>query len=709
MHTKTENMPKKILFSLILSCFSIGVQAVSLGSLHVLSEKNQPLKAELDLGSLSESELRALKLEFSSSDNTDFKAYGIQSTIEKKGKTYFAKIITAKPLPLNVLDLRVKSSINGQLIEKSYSNLLKGSHNRPIDTNDVIKANPVPAKSNKSAKPPDSPLGHDGKYRVKDGDNLYSISGSHSKNLQDVSLDQVIVAIYQSNPQAFNNGNMNRLRSGSELSLPTSEQVAGIDPKSAKLEITARTTQYSKYRNKVINFVNRRTPETQATTSQKGNVTTQPKQVQITENAKDNLQLKKSGINDKKEQDIVKQLNNQESKQLQDQNKAIEESKKELEQKKQMLTSSVEQNASKTEVPPPVASSTNIQEDERHTNPLGLLTSSTNAAALSGTIASETQENKTQGTIATTPDIAGKTQLAVKNKNTGGIWPFLIMLSGAGGIGYFVYKRRKKQELEEEQDSLFVHGSKTNSSASEYMDNESDLNSDFNNISSKNDNLLQNALNSKSANNRHKDQLDEGFDGDLSNFNLGVNENFAQSSNDNLNNNDDHLFADNIPLIDDLHKDNDLFKDNTINLHRDNNQALIEDSNVPYKSEVGKSMDDINFDDIPTLSFEDQIENPQSQGNSQDILNTDTYPITESSEPIEHDQFKTAKEPESENNKSEQKDNGFYETKLELAKAYLDIEDFSGASMLLEELIAQNEDKKVQKQAKALLKDINEI
>ena len=53
-----------------------------------------------------------------------------------------------------------------------------------------------------------------------------------------------------------------------------------------------------------------------------------------------------------------------------------------------------------------------------------------------------------------------------------------------------------------------------------------------------------------------------------------------------------------------------------------------------------------------------------------------------------------------ENNQSEQKDNkdnGFYETKLELAKAYLDIEDFSGASMLLEELAAQNEDKKVQK------------
>jgi FimV-like protein len=733
-------MPKKLVFGLILSCFSIGVQAINLGSLNVISEKNQPLKAELDLGNLSESELRALRLEFSSSDNTDLKSYGIQSTIEKKGKTYFAKIITQKPLPVNVLDLRVKSNINGQLTEKTYSNLLKGSQNKASDANDIIKANPVPVKQTKTAKPAEAPVvSGSGKYVVKDGDSLYSISGSHSKSLQDVSLDQVIVAIYQSNPQAFNNGNMNRLRSGSELSLPTSEQASNVDQKSAKLEITARTTQYSKYRNKVINFVNKRAPESEATTSQKGSVTTQSKQVEINDNAKDNLKIQKSGAIDKKEQEVAKALNNQESKEIQEQNKLIQDSKKELEDKKQLLSSATESSiASKVEdTTPLVASSTNVAEDEKHANPLGLPPSSAEASST---------ESKPQGTITTTADVASKTQLEVKSKNTG-VWPFLIMLVGAGGIGYWVYKRRKKQEQEEEYDSLFVHNSKSNANVQNINDDENDefnLNSGFVNTFNKSQqnsstNFLQNTLNNQK--NEHKDGLDDGLDGDFLDFNLGSQETFSNNqqntsktslnNSNNFDNNDDHLFADNIPLIDDFHKDDDLFKDNQIGFADDSkqidfeNNSLVLDAELPNKNEVQNSIEEINFDDIPELSMEDEVEQTSQ---IQDIVKNEEIKLDEipnldaldiisdnnNKDDLETQENVAVESPpqpakETQSVQSEDKDNGFYETKLELAKAYLDIEDFSGASMLLEELAAQNEDKKVQKQAKALLKDINEI
>src|SRR5688500_7028764 len=104
-------MPKKIIFGLILSCFSLSIQAISLGNLNILSEKNKPLQAELELGRLSEEDLRALRLEFSSSDNTNLKAYGIQSTIEKRGTDYIAKITSKQSLPVNVLDLKVKTNI----------------------------------------------------------------------------------------------------------------------------------------------------------------------------------------------------------------------------------------------------------------------------------------------------------------------------------------------------------------------------------------------------------------------------------------------------------------------------------------------------------------------------------------------------------------------------------------------------------------------
>ena len=58
--------------------------------------------------------------------------------------------------------------------------------------------------------------------KVERGDTLSKIAG---RNLPaGVSLDQMLVGLYRHNPQAFFGNNMNRLKSGVVLNMPTADQ-----------------------------------------------------------------------------------------------------------------------------------------------------------------------------------------------------------------------------------------------------------------------------------------------------------------------------------------------------------------------------------------------------------------------------------------------------------------------------------------------------
>lgn len=638
MYIKTVKMPKKIIFGIVLSCLSLSSYAINLGELNILSEKNQPLRAEIDLGGLTQLELHALRLDLTSSDNTDLKAYGVQTAIEKKGSTYIAKITSKKSLPLTVLDIKIQANINGMINEKTYSNLIKSSGKKTEASTDIIRANPTPIKSNNQNQQASG-----SKYTVKSGDTLFDISNNHSKNLNDVSLDQVIVAIYQSNKNAFLSGNMNRLKSGSELNLPSAEEASKYDQRGAKQEILARTTQYNKYKNRLSDFVTQRTPENQASTSQKGSVNTQNSKVEITNQTDDNLKLTKPDSKSiTQENKLAQELKQKEQDNINIQNQAIAEKQKKLDE---LNSSGSQQSASMT-----IASPTEEINDDRQNNPLGLTSSAT---------------NESKEAIQTSPAVASLTQAQITpEKKRKGIWPFLLIVIGVGGLGFYVYRKRKNDSLNQSQeDSLFSNPYFNAPATNNLEDDDHKLDLSLNRF---NDNQAFNL----GTNQETKKPVDNSFDDDhLFNDDIPVINNIQETNK--LNNNsldDDHLFNDDIPIVEDTNK----IEPNIITEEIPTKQE-VENSFIEFNEQVDEQIQDpkieeeINFDDIPTLSFEDEVveESSSSQGS-------------------------------------------FYDTKLELAKAYLDIEDFSGATMLLEELSAQNEDKKIQKQAKALLKEINE-
>jgi pilus assembly protein FimV len=91
--------------------------------------------------------------------------------------------------------------------------------------------------------------GAPGPREVRPGDTLYGIARSVLP--ESVSLDQMLVALYRDNPQAFAGGNMNRLLAGSALEVPAAEAAGAIPVAEARQLIEAQSADLSAYRQRL--------------------------------------------------------------------------------------------------------------------------------------------------------------------------------------------------------------------------------------------------------------------------------------------------------------------------------------------------------------------------------------------------------------------------------------------------------------------------
>ncbi|MCW5620714.1 MAG: LysM peptidoglycan-binding domain-containing protein [Burkholderiales bacterium] len=110
----------------------------------------------------------------------------------------------------------------------------------------VAPAQPAPA-----AEPAPSAAASDSydKYTVRRGDTLGRIAREFVS--EDVSLDQMLVLLVRTNPDAFVDGNMNRLKAGKVLQIPGGAQAAAIDPSEARREVRLQTADFNAYREKL--------------------------------------------------------------------------------------------------------------------------------------------------------------------------------------------------------------------------------------------------------------------------------------------------------------------------------------------------------------------------------------------------------------------------------------------------------------------------
>ena len=133
--------------------------------------------------------------------------------------------------------------------------------------------------------------------RVQRGDSLSKIAGEHQ--VAGVSLDQMLVGLYRNNPQAFQGDNMNRLKSGVVLNMPTAEQAKAATPAEARQVIVAQSADFAAYRQRLAGAVTATAPE-KPQRQAAGKVEAEVKdQKQSAAPTPDKLTLSKGGVSSK--------------------------------------------------------------------------------------------------------------------------------------------------------------------------------------------------------------------------------------------------------------------------------------------------------------------------------------------------------------------------------------------------------------------------
>jgi len=253
--------------------------ALSLGRITVQSALGEPLRAEIEVPSISAEEASSLKANAASP--ATFVAAGLeynpamsglQATLARRpdGRAYI-RLSSERVINEPFVDMILEASWSAGRIVRDYTMLfdppsLKQATTPTLPQTPIaaapapapVRATPAPATLPAASKPvvPVAPAvaatatkpapAETGKVTVKSGDTASKIA-SRAKS-GDVSLDQMLVAMLRSNPDAFSNGNLNRLRAGAVLDLPSSEQALAIPMDEARQTVIAQSKDFNEYR-----------------------------------------------------------------------------------------------------------------------------------------------------------------------------------------------------------------------------------------------------------------------------------------------------------------------------------------------------------------------------------------------------------------------------------------------------------------------------
>src|SRR5450830_1469177 len=281
---------KRISLAVCFALMSLGAEAAGLGKLTVLSGLGEPLNAEIELLATGPDELSSLSATIAPEEA--YKVQGIErpalhSTIKievKKSPSGSAYLKLSSNLPVSdpYLDMLIQVDWSSGRLLREYTLLLdppgysqppvslpsanKTSISKPVVVAPATMADaPVADLSSKSIKgakknsavspasQADTTPSYESKVTTAKGDTLYSIA--RNANLQNVSLDQVLVGIYKANKDAFVGNNMNRLKVGQIIRVPSSTELAAIPKLEAAQEIKVQSSDFQSYRNKLAGTV----------------------------------------------------------------------------------------------------------------------------------------------------------------------------------------------------------------------------------------------------------------------------------------------------------------------------------------------------------------------------------------------------------------------------------------------------------------------
>ncbi|HUQ12425.1 MAG TPA: FimV/HubP family polar landmark protein [Steroidobacteraceae bacterium] len=249
-------MKRKGLARVLLACLLLpGMSfALGLGDVRLNSPLNAPLDAEIELLNATTEDLATLEAKLASKET--FERYGLDwpsfmanITVTRDRSANGAQVLrirSAETVTEPFLTLLIEATWARGRMVREYTVLLDPPVFAP---NSVQAAQPVaPSVNNAQASGqisrPAAPeaqnaapvaAGGGDSYEVQRGDSLSAIARRLSAS-SGASASQLMVSIYRGNAGAFE-GDMNRLRAGSVLRIPSGEEIAAVSPSEANSEV----------------------------------------------------------------------------------------------------------------------------------------------------------------------------------------------------------------------------------------------------------------------------------------------------------------------------------------------------------------------------------------------------------------------------------------------------------------------------------------
>ncbi|MBS0429845.1 MAG: hypothetical protein JSR41_21395 [Proteobacteria bacterium] len=277
--------------ALAIGAVSGNAHALALGRLNVQSALGEPLRAEIDVTEISAAEADGLKVGMASREA--FQAAGVayndalsnvRAALQRRADgRYVVRLTGSRPMNEPFVDILLEANWSSGRIVRDYTVLLD-----PPSSRQASAAVPIAPVAPQMSAPPPAPRvavapsgdagaaaqrrqraapapvpapsapaenrvradgGSDQQVTVRAGDT----AGRLAANLKpaDVSLDQMLVALLRANPDAFINGNVNRIKAGAVLQVPSASIAAATPPDEARRTVVAQSRDFSDYRRRL--------------------------------------------------------------------------------------------------------------------------------------------------------------------------------------------------------------------------------------------------------------------------------------------------------------------------------------------------------------------------------------------------------------------------------------------------------------------------
>ncbi|HEY0905776.1 MAG TPA: FimV/HubP family polar landmark protein [Methylophilus sp.] len=281
------------------------VHAAGLGNMMSGSKLGEPLKAEIELLAVSPGELSGIQASLASEQfyqdqqlekPASYPFIKVEVGNNSKGQPVL-KLSSSQPITEAFLDMLIQVDWPTGRLVKEYTLLLDppgfesnyvsepvtlpGSPETAAATAAPTKTTPSPVTSDtfsseqldahehpdalkpepgkqkasraKQDKPKAEVVQSEAGVEVQRGDTLNQIARQFKP--EDASVEQMLAALYQSNPAAFDGKNMNRLKVGKILKLPDHSILAGITQQQAQQLVSAQTADWEAYKNALAKAV----------------------------------------------------------------------------------------------------------------------------------------------------------------------------------------------------------------------------------------------------------------------------------------------------------------------------------------------------------------------------------------------------------------------------------------------------------------------